>query len=469
MMRKRYAILLAVMVASIMGPIDASIMNINYHIIGGYFGTDLSTAQWLISIYLLTISSLLLFFGRLGDISGYKRIYTTGLLGFTITSGLCTLSYFFNSIYILILLRAIQGVTAAMMMSVPHAIITSAFPSSERGRALGINAISISLGLAIGPSLGGFIANSFGWQFIFLINVPIGILGIILAQRVIPEIKGEGGRIDIPGALFAFLFLFSSLFLINRFRDFTMNTRTIALITIAFLSILAFLRQERRTPTPILNLSLFQNINFSLANVSALFNFMAQYFIVTLLPSYLGRILNLPQNRVGLIMTSFPLAVLIIAPFAGILSDRIGTKFLAAGGAFLCAFGLSLMATLSPSSSLTSIILRLIIFGIGTGVFQSPNMSLAMGSVPRVHMGTASGIIATVRNLGMVLGIAIGGMLISLFVPSHILSGSSAILGENKRLFTSGLSQTFMRAAVLAGISGIISLLQKSPHRNHTL
>lgn len=166
--KQRYKVLAVVMLGGIMGPIDASIVNVILPTISGFFGAPIATAQWVPQIYLLTISSLLLFYGRLGDILGYKRIYLTGLLCFVATSGLCGLA---PTIYWLIVFRAIQGIGAGMMMSVPFAILTAVFPPQERGRALGINAISVSAGLALGPTLGGLLTSLWSWRLVFLIIV----------------------------------------------------------------------------------------------------------------------------------------------------------------------------------------------------------------------------------------------------------------------------------------------------------
>ncbi|MGE5173929.1 MAG: MFS transporter, partial [Betaproteobacteria bacterium] len=184
---KRYAILAAVMVGNIMGPIDASIVNVILPTIAQYFGVGVSAAQWVPMIYLFTIGSLLMFYGRLGDIFGYKKIYLAGLAGFITASALCGFS---PSLHWLIISRALQGLAAGMLMSMPFAIITTSFPPWERGKALGINAISISAGLALGPSLGGFLTSFLGWHFVFLINIPIGIAGLFWGSRIIPDVKG---------------------------------------------------------------------------------------------------------------------------------------------------------------------------------------------------------------------------------------------------------------------------------------
>jgi len=455
---RRYQILAAVMLCGIMGPIDASVVNVTYHIIGSHFGVALTNAQWIVMIYLLTISSLLPFYGRLGDIWGYKRVYLLGLFGFTITSLLCSISYFLPSISWLILFRAIQGITAGMMMSVPYAIVVASFPPEERGRALGINAISVSTGLAIGPSLGGFIAYFAGWPYIFLINIPIGIIGLWWGNKIIPDLKGKPGRIDGGGAITNCLFLFSFLLFLNRFPTQRINSFTLFIAAVAVIAFFSFLTIEKRAKSPLINLELFHNLSFSLANLCALLNFMSQYILVTLTPSYLNRVLQYEQNEVGLLLTIFPLTTLAVAPLAGSLSDRISPRFLSFTGATLCALSLFSLSKLPTAIGTAGVAWRLALFGLGTGIFQSPNMNIAMGSAPQEHLGVASSILATVRNIGMVLGTALGGGILSVSVPSSILQGLGRLAGEEASIFMLGLKNAYLWGAILTGMAALISL-----------
>jgi EmrB/QacA subfamily drug resistance transporter len=443
------------MFGSIMGPIDASIVNVILPTITEFFGAPVSFAQWIPMIYLLTISSLLLFYGRLGDIVGYKRIYLSGLAGFIIASGLCGVS---PVISWLILFRAVQGVTAGMMMAVPYAIVTASFPPAERGKALGINAVSISAGLAIGPSLGGFVTSLLGWRFAFFINIPIGIAGFLWALHVIPESKGQPGKLDIRGAMSAFISLFSFLLFINIFQSLGLGFATGLILFVAVLAGITFLRVESTAAQPMLNLSFFRNATFSFANVSALLNFMSQYVMVFLTPFYLQRVLHYGPNNVGLLMTSFPLAVMVVAPFSGYLSDRIGTRGLACLGAAISSLSLFLMSQLSGSASSVDVGWRLALFGLGTGIFQSPNNSAVMGSVPRYHLGIGSGILATMRNVGMVLGIAIGGAVLYAFIPSSILQKTTLVEALETAFFLVGLKYAYISGGIFAGLSSVTSL-----------
>jgi EmrB/QacA subfamily drug resistance transporter len=458
---RRYSILLSIMLASIMGPIDASIVNVILPTITQFFGVSISTAQWVPMIYLLTISSLLLTYGRLGDILGYKKVYLFGLTGFIITSGLCGLS---PTIHWLVLFRAVQGLAAGMMMAIPFAIITRSFPPEERGKALGINAISISFGLAIGPSLGGFVTSLLGWRFVFLINIPIGIAGLIWARRIIPEMKGQPGKMDIGGSLAAFVSLFSFVFFVNRFQSVGLSWATAAMLSVTVIAGLSFLMLESRTAQPMINMNLFRNVTFSFANISALLNFMSQYVMVFLTPFYLQRILHLTPGNLGLIMTSAPLAVMAVAPISGALSDRIGTKAPACLGAALCGLSLFFMSQLPASAGSADIVWRLALFGLGTGIFQSPNNSAAMGSAPRPHLGVASGILVTVRNLGMVLGIAIGGAVLHMFALPATLQKANLSPSEAAAFF-SGLRHAYFVGGVLSWVAVATTLVRSKERK----
>lgn len=209
----KWIILSAVVIGSIMGPIDGSVVNLAMPEFTKIFHTNITTVSWVSMIYLLVVSSLMMTFGRLGDILGYKKLYEYGLLTFSISSLILSFSV---NIHMLIIMRAIQAVGAAMLMSMSSAIITSVFPPNERGKALGINAMSISIGLAIGPTLGGFLLKYLGWPSIFYINVPIGVIGYIWAHTVVPENKGVPEKFDPYGSTYFFMFLASLLFLYQK-------------------------------------------------------------------------------------------------------------------------------------------------------------------------------------------------------------------------------------------------------------
>ncbi len=412
-------------------------------------------------MYLLTISSLLLFYGRLGDIVGYRRVYLLGLGGFVVTSGLCGLA---PTAEWLIAFRALQGLAAAMMMAVPFALITTAFPTQERGKALGINAISISAGLAIGPSLGGFITSVLGWRFVFLINIPVGLLGLLFGMRVLPSTRGENAPVDWLGAVSGFLALFALLVFVNRAQTGQVPGPFWAVLALASWAALVFWTAERKVASPLIDLSLFKNRVFGLGLLAALWSFMSQYVLVFLTPFYLQRVLLLPANKVGLVMTASPLAVTVVAPLSGTLSDRIGTRGLAFLGAAISAAALALMAHLPASAKPLDVAWRLALFGIGTGLFQSPNNSAVMGSAPKPRLGTASGVLATMRNVGMVLGIAIAGLVLYASTPATILS-KGQLTSEEAAVFLCALQRAFLAGCLLSLGASIASLARRERGR----
>lgn len=459
--KRCYQVLAAIMLGGIMGPIDASIVNVILPTISSYFGSPIATAQWVPLIYLLTISSLLLFYGRLGDIIGYKKVYLAGLACFTLASGFCGLA---PTIHWLIAFRGLQGVGAGMMMSVPFAILTAVFPPQERGRALGINAISVSAGLALGPTLGGLLTSLSSWRLAFLINIPIGIAGLLYAGKVLPDLKGQPGRMDTAGAVTAFLFLFTFLYFINQTQQLGFSLTSGLILAVAVISGTCFFFIEAHSPQPMMNLALFKHRTFSLGTLSAILNFMSQYIMVFLTPFYLQRILHYSPDRIGLLMTCFPLAVMAAAPFSGALSDRIGTRLPATLGAAICALAMVAMSFLPSAASAATVGWRLALFGIGTGIFQSPNNSAVMGTVPRPHLGIASGVLATARNTGMALGIATAGLILYSLVPPPIITQTS-LGGSQAALFLAGLKYSYLAGAALTALAALFSGIQSEPAR----
>jgi len=404
---KKWSILAAVLAGTVMGPIDASVVYIALPAMTRFFGVNPATAGWVSMAYLLVMASFLLSFGRLGDMNGFKKLFLSGLLEFVAASALCG---FAPTLGVLIFLRALQAVGAGMALSLGPAIITAVFDPEERGRALGLYAMVIALGLAAGPSLGGFLVSTVGWRAIFLVNVPIGLFAFFWGRHVLPPLPGQGRRFfDWQGALLAFAGLGSLLLAVERAGSPGGWPAATGLGFAAVIGLTWFVRVERTCPEPMLDLALFRSRVFSAANTAALLNFMTQYVIVFVTPFLLQQGLDLTAARAGEIMTAFPLSVLVVAPLAGALSDRVGQKRPAAAGSLLCTAAAVWLALAGAGARNTAFGLAL--FGSGTGMFQSPNNSAVMGSVPRTRLGIAGSVLATTRNVGMVLGIVTGGLL----------------------------------------------------------
>ncbi|SNX55055.1 MFS transporter [Thermoanaerobacterium sp. RBIITD] len=450
----KWSILSAVLIGTVMGPIDGSVTNIAMPQLAKIFNTDITTISWVAMTYLLMLSSLMLTFGRLGDMIGYKKLYQYGLITFSATSAILSMS---NNIYMLIIVRAFQAIGAGMLMSMAPAIITATFPATERGKALGFNAMPVSIGLAIGPTLGGFLLTYLGWRSIFYINIPIGIIGFIWAQAVVPDNKGVPEKFDPAGALSAFLFLAGLLLFISKGGTWGWtSSASIISIAIFVTFFIIFIIIENKLEFPMLDLSLFKIRTFTFGNISTLINFMAQ-FTMTFLTPFLLQQMGFSTDMAGIIMTSFPLIMFVSAPLSGILSDKYGAQILSTIGALISAVALFSMSTLNLHSSMFSIMWRLGLFGIGNGLFQAPNNSSVMGSVSKNRLGIASAFLATMRNAGMVLGIAAGS---AIFTNRKIFYETLSISKTNAFMF--GLRDAYIVASIFSIISALTSLVRNN-------
>jgi EmrB/QacA subfamily drug resistance transporter len=406
---RKWAILLAVGVGTFMGALDGSIVNTILPIVRQEFNAGITTIEWVVTIYLLTVGGLLLTFGRLGDLRGNKPVYLSGFGLFLLGSLLCGRA---QSTSWLIGARAAQGLGAAMLAANSPAILTKGFPAQERGRALGIQSMMTYLGLTIGPSLGGWLAASFGWRSVFYVNVPVGLLALLLGAVFIPrepppEVRE---RFDLPGAAFFSLGLIVLLYALSVGPAWGWgSTNTVLLFAGSAVLLGAFLWVERRAASPMVDLSLFRRRTFSVAAISAVLNYVALFGVVFLMPFYLIQGRGLSPAQAGLVMTAYPAVMALAAPVSGALSDRIGSRLLSSLGMGLMGVGLVLLARLQPDAAFLRVAISLAVVGVGTGIFISPNSSALMGSAPRDRQGIAAGILATARSTGMVIGVGVAG------------------------------------------------------------
>jgi EmrB/QacA subfamily drug resistance transporter len=417
-------------------------------VIGQKFNRPITTVEWIITIYLLVLSGLLLSFGRLGDMRGHKMVYMTGFFIFIASSMICGLS---TSVTMLILFRAIQATGAAMISSNSPAILTKSFPASQRGQALGLQATMTYLGLTVGPSLGGWLTNQFTWRSVFYINVPVGALAVYFSWRFIrADREHTQERFDLAGAGAFIIGLVMFLFALNQGPVWGWTSLPILALGVLSLFILAlFVYIEAHSPNPMLDLNLFHNKVFSLSTVSAILNYICVYTILFLMPFYLINGRNLSSGQAGLLLTAQPIIMAIVAPISGTLSDRIGARLPGMFGMAMLAAGLFLLSRLGPGSSYLEIIFALAVSGLGTGTFISPNNSALMGSAPKNRQGIAAGTLATARNFGMALGVGLAGA-----IYSTVLTRQTA-LGNPQALFAA-FSATFL-AITVVGIIGVFT------------
>jgi EmrB/QacA subfamily drug resistance transporter len=387
--------------------LDASIVNIALPTIGDHFNASVQATAWVTISYLLVITALLLIFGRLSDLYGQKLIFSGGLFLFTLGSGLCAVS---TNLMQLVLFRSLQGVGAAMIVSNTSAIVTNAFPPEQRGTALGTIGAIVSIGLMSGPPLGGFIIHYLGWHYIFLVNVPIGIIAILLTLKILPEHRADkDARIFHP--FDSILWIAAILSLVMAFRasgDFHSIMRDILIyMTICLLLIAAFIMRQKKAESPLLNPLFLKNGIFVFASIAGFFSYMTMIALTFMLPYLLEYSFGKTPLDTGTILVVIPATTVFASPISGILSDKFGQRPIASLGTLISTLAIASMFFINPSTPLWHLVAGLIAFGIGLGMFGSPNNSALMGSVDYKDRGSAGGVLATVRNMGMVSGLGI--------------------------------------------------------------
>ncbi len=464
----KWAVLGIVAVGVFMATLDSSIVNISLPKIASYFNVPLNGAvEWVIIAYLVATAAILLTAGRLADMIGRKTVWMTGLVLFTSGSAICGAA---PSLVVLIASRAFQGLGGALLMAVSPALLVNAFPPQERGRALGLNAVTVALGVSVGPTLGGLITALLTWRWIFYVNVPIGIIGILATMRVLTERRHRNpGRFDPLGALLLAIGLAAITAGLSFGQEIGWNSPLlIGLMVVGVVALALLPLVEKRVPNPIIDFAMFRNRVFFSANISLILSFLALFAVSFMFPFYLEELRGFPIELAGLLMTPLPIVIAVIAPISGSLADRFGTRWLAAGGLTIACIGLVLLSQLNEHSSIFDIVWRLVFTGVGQAIFQSPNNSALLGSAPRNQQGSASGFLATGRTMGQSLSVALSG---AIFAG---LGGASAglSLGANhspfapgqlvslQHIFDSSFQATFIVCACIAAIGIFTSLVR---------
>jgi EmrB/QacA subfamily drug resistance transporter len=440
-----------------MATIDGSIVNIALKTIQNTLQAEFHATEWVVLAYLLTITCLLPTAGRLGDMFGKRRVLLAGFVVFTLSSALCGLAW---NVETLIAARVVQGIGAAMVQGVGSALLVMAFPPTERGQAMGYIGTTVAAGILTGPVLGGFLLRYASWPAIFFVNVPIGVLAVALALHALPNDNSRSEqRFDLAGAVILAGSLFMLLYALTEgqvwgFADW----RTIALIVGGIAAFIGFVAWELRTPAPMIDLKLFRSATFSLSLIAAFASFLALSFNFLLMPYYLQEVLKFDPQKTGFTLIASPLVLALAAPISGRLSDRFGPRWLSVAGLASAAIGLFSMTTLSETSSQIDVIWRLMLIGLGIGLFQSPNNSTIMGSVPRNAMGVAGSLQAVMRNMGSTAGIAIAGAIWVVLVVAAAGQSYTPITSAPASALVSGMHGAMLVAGAIA-VVGIIPAL----------
>lgn len=432
----KWVVFAIIAIGVFMTTVDSSIVNISLPTIATFFGVPLSGAvEWVVIVYLVVIAATLLTIGRLADMTGRKAIWMTGLIIFTVGSALSGAS---PSLGFLIAARGFQAVGGSLLFAVSAAMLTGAFPANERGRVLGLNALVVAMGVSVGPTLGGFITQYLTWRWIFYVNVPLGIIGVIATLRLLHEAPHTGrGRFDPAGAALLTIGLASITLGLSFGQEWGWSSgQLIASIVIGVVALVALVIVERIVRNPIVQLSLFRNRVFASANLSLTLSFLALFAVSFMMPFYLEQLRGFSLIESGLLLTPLPLTIAVFAPFSGWLADRIGTRWLAATGLAIACLGLIFISQLQANSSVGDIIWPLVVTGFGQALFQSPNNSALMGSAPGAAQGVASGFLATGRVIGQSTSVALAGAIFT--------SLGGALAGAQlERFRTTGLPRSF--------------------------
>ena len=405
----KWVVFAIVAIGVFMSTVDSSIVNISLPAIASFFGVPLNGAvEWVVIVYLVVIAATLLTIGRLADMTGRKAIWTAGLAIFTTGSALSGAA---PTLGFLIAARGFQAIGGSLLFAVSAAMLTGAFPASERGRVLGMNALIVALGVSVGPTLGGFITEFLTWRWIFYVNVPLGIIGVFATLRLLHEPQRAGrGRFDPTGALLLTIGLASITLGLSFGQEWGWSSpQLIASLVIGTVALVALVIVERIVRNPIVPLSLFRNRVFASANLSLTLSFLALFAVSFMMPFYLEQLRGFSLIDSGLLLTPLPLTIAVFAPFSGRLADRIGTRWLAATGLAIACLGLVFLSQLQANSSVFDIAWRLVVIGFGQALFQSPNNSALMGSAPGAAQGVASGFLATGRVIGQSTSVALAG------------------------------------------------------------
>jgi EmrB/QacA subfamily drug resistance transporter len=443
-------VLVITTLSSFLTPFMGSSVNIALPTISNEFAMDAVLLSWVSISFIMAAAMFLVPFGRIADIYGRKRIFTCGILIYTVSS---LLTAFSTSASMLIFFRILQGIGGAMIFGTGIAILISVFPAGERGKALGINVAAVYLGLSLGPFLGGFLTQHFGWRSIFLANVP---LGLIMIALIFWKLKGEwaearGEKFDFVGSLIYSLTLIAIMYGFSLLPGMSGAW----LIAMGALGVLAFIKWEMKTESPVLDINLFRNNRtFAFSNLAALINYCATFAVNFLLSLYLQYIKGISPQNTGLILVSQPIVMAIFSPFAGRLSDRFEPRIVASIGMALTVIGLLFLAFLSEKTSLEFIITTLILLGFGFALFSSPNTNAIMSSVEKRFYGIASGTLGTMRLTGQVLSMGIAVLIFATYI------GRVQITPEYYPLFLKSAKVAFIIFSVLCFFGTFASLLR---------
>ncbi len=433
--------------------LDNTIVNVALPAIEHSLHMSISSLEWIVTAYALTFAALLITGGKLGDMFGRRKMFIVGLVVFTLASLACGLA---PSAGFLIGARAVQGIGAALMNPATLSIITATFPPKERGQAIGIWAGVSALALAIGPLLGGLIVDNINWHWIFYVNVPVGVVGIVVSYFFIKESRDTSHEqsIDLPGLVTSGASLLAlSYALIEGNNHGWTSPEILGLFAGAAVLLAAFILLEMRQRLPMLDLSLFKIGSFVGANLVAMLVSLGMFGVFFYISLYVQNILGYSPTKAGAIFLPMTILIIVVAPIAGKLSDRIGSRWLMGAGMGILGVSLLLYQRIGLHTGFWSLLPQLLLGGIGMALTMSPMTSAAMGSVPIDKAGVGSGVLNSFRQVGGSLGIALmGAILLSYEHPTRLKQVAA-------QQFVDGLHAALLVSAVIAFAAAAVAIV----------
>jgi EmrB/QacA subfamily drug resistance transporter len=453
-----WLVLASVSMGTVLSVLNGSIVSVALPTMAQEFNTGLRVIQWVVLAYLLTITAMLPVVGRIADILGRKPVYCSGFL---VIMGGAVASALAGKFWLLIAARVIMAIGAAMPMATGIAIITAVFPAAERGRAMGMVGSLVAVGLLLGPVMGGFLVSWGGWQWVFWVNIPLGLASFFTAWYLLHPDKPESKQepFDCFGAALFVTGIIALLLVVSFFQDWGL-TSPVTLLTGAatIILLISFGLVETRTNYPLVDFGLFKIRSFIVGISSAFLFYLAMAAISILTPFYLQELLGYPPSKVGLFMFPLPLVMSIVALLSGYLSERMSPAILTTGGLLFSAIGLGWLALIQPEQGSEVLLSCFGLVGFGMGLFLSPNNSCVMGSVSSAKLGLANGLNSLTRNLGNVIGTAIMVGVFTAVKSSYLAQGSGGVEVESAA-FLAGWRVALLLAAGLTVIGAIVSML----------
>ena len=447
-----WLVVVTVSIGAFLGQLDASIVTLALPTLQQQFHASLASVEWVALSYLLVLIASVTAVGRLADMIGRKLLYTYGFAVFTLASVGCGLS---PSLGVLIGFRVVQALGAAMLQANSVALIATAIPKASLGRAIGIQGAAQAIGLALGPTAGGVLIGVAGWRSIFFLNGPVGVVGLVLAWLLLPRSRDLAPRVrfDWLGLGFFAPAVVALLLALNVAGHASLVAPLLLVVAAAAL-VGVFIRRERRTGAPLIDLQLFRKLDFTAGIVSGLLSYLVLFAVLFVVPFFLEHARQLSTTRAGLELGVLPIALAIVAPFAGRARDRIGARIPTVTGMLVVAAMLAGLAVANRSPAAVVVLLAGI--GVGLGLFTPANNAAIMSAAPREHSGMAGGILNLTRGLGTAIGVAVTGLVLGL--------RNAERLHASPHVVTAGFQTCVLVLSGFAAAAAVVASLRASPH-----